>query len=611
MNDRTARIEAQVRKENRAKFRYLPRLFMYVFRSAKGMCLIFMGLSIILSLLRPVLAFIWGEYVDAAEGLTAGQSLLGLAGLLLTYFVINYLSQLILRYTEWYEEIERLDVVQRNRFQELVDTRTYRKFSALTSEMFEIPAINDRIQRFMNFTQDSWDGMNRKVMVNGYMIVSKTVSVISIAASLYIIEPALCWIVLVAPIPTLYTTYVADKLRFKFVKDNAKEKREADYYEKLMLGGAAKEIKALGLNDFFYGKWKKIIDGYIRKEQHTQLVSAGLGLIGSLINSAATAAAIVYSIVLMTRGALSLGGLGAAMSLIRSLIGDMGSLMSATGAFISKKNEAAMFFDVMDLPEQEKSDGKAMDVESIEARGISYRYPLTEKYVLNDVNLKIEKGEHIAFVGENGAGKTTFVRLLSGMMTPSEGELLVNGEIEDEAGRARRYAAMASVLQSPARYTTFTTAENVALGDTARPMNETEVQKALEAAGYGDADKKALLGKDVGGTDLSGGQWQKLSIARAHYRGRGFVLLDEPTGNLDPLAESEVFQKYMELAQEKTLIMVTHRISVASLADRIVVFAGGRIVEDGTHDELLDAGGEYARLYNEQAKWYNREGGAA
>ena len=252
-----------------------------------------------------------------------------------------------------------------------------------------------------------------------------------------------------------------------------------------------------------------------------------------------------------------------------------------------------------------------MNIESIEARGISYRYPLTEKYVLNNVNLKIRRGEHIAFVGENGTGKTTFVRLLSGMMTPSNGELLVNGELEDEAGRARRYAAMASVLQSPARYTTFTISENVALGDTARPMDETDVQLALEAAGYGDADKDALLGKDVGGTELSGGQWQKLSIARAHYRGRGFVLLDEPTGNLDPLAEAEVFQKYMELARERTLIMVTHRISVASLADRIVVFAGGRIVEDGTHDQLLAAGGEYARLYNEQAKWYNREGGAA
>ena len=607
MNDKTNRIEEIIARENKPRFRYLPRLFMYVFRSAKAICLIFMSLSILLSLLRTVLAFIWGRYVANAEILTPGQSFIGTALLLLAYYVISYLCMLLVRYTEWPEEIERLDVVQRNRFQELVDTKTYRKFASLTSEMFEIPAINDRIGRYMSFTQDSWDGLNRRIMVNGYMIVSKAVSVISIAASLFMIEPTLCWVVLVAPIPTLFTTYVAEKLRFRFIKDNTREKREAEYYEKLLMGRAAKEVKTLGLHDFFFAKWKRIIDDYIRKEQRTQFLSALLGLTGNLINSAATAAAIVYAIILMTRGELGLGGLTAAMSLMSTLISDMGMLMSSAGSFVSKKNEAAMFFDVMDLPEQSPAEAEAAAIGTIEARNISYRYPLTDKYVLKNIDLSIKSGEHIAFVGENGAGKTTFVRLLSGMLAPSAGEMVVNGKPEDEAGRSGRYESMASVLQSPARYTTFTLGENVAMGDTARPYDESGVRFALEAAGYSNADTDMLLGKDVGGSDISGGQWQKLSIARAHYRGRGFVLLDEPTGNLDPIAEAEVFQKYMELAEGRTLIMVTHRISVASLADRIVVFAGGRIVEDGAHDELLANGGEYARMYTEQAKWYDRE----
>ena len=610
MNDRTSRIEEAIRRENPQKFRYLPRLFAYVFRSAKAMCLIFLGLSMLLSLLRPVAALLWGRYIAVAET-GAVQSLLGAAGLLTGYYLIQYLCQLLQRYTESFEEIERLDIVQRNRFQELVDTLAYRKFASLPSEMFEVPAINDRIERFMHFTQDSWDGLNRKIMVSGYQIVAKAVSVVSIAASLYLLHPMLCWLVLIAPIPTLYTTYGADKLRFKFVKDNAGEKREADYYEKLILGQAAKEMKALGLYDFFYGKWKRVIDGYIRKEHRSQWLSALLSLTGDLISSAATAASIVFAIVLMVRGALSLGALAAAMSLIRTLVGDMGSLMSATGSFLSKKNEAAMFFDVMDLPGQQGAGGTPVEVETIEAKSLSYRYPLTEKYVLEHVNLRIQKGEHIAFVGENGAGKTTFVRLLSGMLAPSRGELLVNGQAEDEAGRARRYDAMASVLQSPAKYTTFTIGENVSIGDTVRPANPAGIGRALEAAGYSEADPNTMLGKETGGTDLSGGQWQKLAIARAHYRDRNFVLLDEPTGNLDPMAEAEVFQKYLDLSKGKTLIMVTHRISVASLADRIVVFAGGKIVEDGTHEALLQRGGEYARLYHEQAKWYDRAGAKA
>ena len=118
--------------------------------------------------------------------------------------------------------------------------------------------------------------------------------------------------------------------------------------------------------------------------------------------------------------------------------------------------------------------------------------------------------------------------------------------------------------------------------------------------------KNELLGKDVGGRDISGGQWQKLSISRAYYRNRSIIVLDEPTSNLDPLAESEIFQKYIDLAGDRTVVFVTHRISVAALAQRIIVFDKGRIVGDGTHDELIKNNRVYARLYHEQSKWYDR-----
>lgn len=171
---------------------------------------------------------------------------------------------------------------------------------------------------------------------------------------------------------------------------------------------------------------------------------------------------------------------------------------------------------------------------------------------------------------------------------------------------SERYASMACVFQEPARFHTFTVGDNVFLGDVGRERREEEIDRALDFAGLGDVDKDADLGKDVGGTDLSGGQWQKLAIARAYYRDRNFIVLDEPTSNLDPLAEAEVFRKYMVMTEGRTVIMVTHRISIASLADRIVVFSGGQIVEDGSHEELLARSGEYARLYAAQAQFYDR-----
>ena len=193
MNDRTSRIEETIRRENPAHFRYLPRLFAFVFRSAKAMCLIFLGLSLLLSLLRPVLALLWGRYVAVAES-GAAQSLLGAAGAAYRLLPHPVSVPIAAKVHRIIEEIERLDIVQRNRFQELVDTLAYRKFASLPSEMFEVPAINDRIERFMHFTQDSWDGLNRKIMVSGYQIVAKAVSVVSIAASLYLLHPMLCWL---------------------------------------------------------------------------------------------------------------------------------------------------------------------------------------------------------------------------------------------------------------------------------------------------------------------------------------------------------------------------------------------------------------------------------
>ena len=150
---------------------------------------------------------------------------------------------------------------------------------------------------------------------------------------------------------------------------------------------------------------------------------------------------------------------------------------------------------------------------------------------------------------------------------------------------------------------TYSRTENVLL-----TLFPTTVQQIISAgiAGLEDKDRESLLGKDVGGVDLSGGEWQKLSIARNVYRDRDFIVLDEPTSNLDPLAETEIFRKYLELSGDKTVIYVTHRISAASLADRIIVFENGRIVQDGTHEELLASGGTYGRLYREQAKWYDR-----
>ena len=614
-DDNTAVFEKDILKENPPKLSYLTRLFKYVFSSAKFMCGIFLSLAIILSILQPVTAFIWGKYIDNTNSyseITNPQTvqLISLIGLAVLYWFIGFASNMINRYLYGGEDIERLSKVQDHRLQEKFQAKLFKKISKLYLDYMEVPKINDIINRSFDSMGGEWSSLQRGVIIEGYVITAKIISVIMVAASLYIFNPWLCFIVLAAPIPTLYTTYVGNKLNFKFSRDNGKILREAGYYQGVLLGGSAKEVKALNLFDFFFTKWKVLADDYVVKEKKNQFNVFILGTVSGFISNIASIAANVFAIVLMTQGKLSIGALGAVLVLIETLMGSTSQLFGSVANFISKKNESAQFFELIDLNEQisKNTDDKksVINIENLEARDLTYRYPLTDDYRIKNVSLKIKKGEKVAFVGENGAGKTTFIKLLTGMLEPSHGEIYINGESVKDIDFSNKYNSLSCVFQEPVRFNTFTIADNVFLGDVEKERNENQIDNALEFAGFEGADKDAMLGKDIGGTELSGGQWQKIAIARAYYRDRDFIVLDEPTSNLDPLAETEVFKKYIAMTEGKTVIMVTHRISVASLADRVVVFKDGEIAEDGSHDDLLSNNGEYVRLYSTQAQWYNR-----
>jgi ATP-binding cassette subfamily B protein len=614
-DDNTAVFEKDILKENLPKLSYLTRLFNYVFSSAKVICGIFLSLAIILSIIQPITAFVWGRYIDNANAysnIIDSQTiqLISLIGLALLYWFLSFLSDIINRYLYDGEDIERLSKVQDHRLQEKFQAKLFKKISKLYPDYMEVPKINDMINRSFSSMGGEWSSLQRGVIIEGYVIIASVVSVIMVAVSLYIFHPLLCLIVLVAPLPTLYTTYVGNKLNFKFLRDNGAILREAGYYQGVLLSGSAKEVKALNLFDFFFAKWKVLVDDYVNKEKKNQLNVFILGTVSGFIANIAIISANVFAIVLMTQGRLSIGALGAVLALIRTLMNNTSQLFGSIANFISKKNEAAQFFELIDLDEQisrPTDDTKAvLDLDCLEARNVSYRYPLTDEYRIKNVNFIIRKGEKVAFVGENGAGKTTFIKLLTGMLEPSSGEILLNGRNLKDINPAEKYNLLSCVFQEPARFNTFTIAENILLGDVDRERNETLIDMALEFSGFEGAEKDAMLGKDIGGTELSGGQWQKLAISRAYYRDRDFIVLDEPTSNLDPLAETEVFKKYIAMTEGKTVIMVTHRISVASLAERVVVFKDGEIVEDGSHDDLLSNNGEYARLYSTQAQWYDR-----
>jgi ATP-binding cassette subfamily B protein len=304
------------------------------------------------------------------------------------------------------------------------------------------------------------------------------------------------------------------------------------------------------------------------------------------------------------------------------------------------------FMKMLDIPERGGSDARLDFSRGVRAERVSFTYPGREAPAVDDVSLVIAGGETIAIVGENGAGKSTLVRLLTGIYRPSEGAVTVGGAVTAEASAVSVFGGISGVFQKYQRYK-MTLADNVTISDTLNTgadsatsgarietslreagmkaaesgidaslrkagmkAAESEIETSLREAGTESSGAEialdTMLSPEFDGVDLSGGQWQRVAIARGLYRANGFIVLDEPTAAIDPIEESILYSQFQKLAEGKCAVIVTHRLGSAKLAHRIIVMDAGKIIDAGTHDELLSRPGKYADMWAAQAQWYER-----
>ena len=270
------------------------------------------------------------------------------------------------------------------------------------------------------------------------------------------------------------------------------------------------------------------------------------------------------------------------------------------------------FFQYMDMPEtsSKRADEYELTLEELEIRNVSFCYPGSDVYVLKNINLKLHAGDRLAIVGENGSGKTTLIKLICGLYQPSEGKILLNGKDIADIPFEKYISCIATVFQDFSLFP-FSLGENVAAS---REYEAVRVEEALAKVGL---EKKLLQLKsgirqpifsdfDENGTDLSGGEQQKVAIARAVYKDAELMVLDEPTAALDPYAEYEIYRNFSEITKSKTLISISHRLSSCRMCDRILVLGEGRVLQEGTHEELVrDLDGKYYALWNAQAQYYS------
>ncbi|MFD2117584.1 ATP-binding cassette domain-containing protein [Paenibacillus yanchengensis] len=267
------------------------------------------------------------------------------------------------------------------------------------------------------------------------------------------------------------------------------------------------------------------------------------------------------------------------------------------------------YFRVLDWPERSGTEQFHGIDQQIVLKEVYFRYPHAAYDALQAVNMTIKKGETIAIVGENGSGKSTLSKLLLGLYLPTEGKVFYDEKCTADLSFSTIFHQHSAVFQSFLKYG-LNVEENVKISDWYSSATIESSLAELELNLNNDSfpqGKDTVLSKEFGGVDLSGGQWQRVAIARGIYRRHHFIVLDEPTAAIDPLEEQRVFKQFMRISKGKTAIIVTHRLGSAKLADRIIVMEKGSIVEMGTHAELLQCNGKYSQMFYAQAQWYMRE----
>jgi len=402
-------------------------------------------------------------------------------------------------------------------------------------------------------------------------------------------------------------------------RERLDEYRQAEYLGKLVTERApAHEVRLFGLSGEILGRWRRNIhtirDERLRVMDKSTRLDAAAAVMGML----SYAGAIVILALTAVTGGMTVGAFAAAVKVTEDMQGALGELGWLLGNLRRSGNFATDYWEFVDeaiptttaLPAPDPATAAGVPAVDASFRDVSFTYPGATKPALTGVSFDVRPGELIALVGENGAGKSTLVKLLMGLYPPTGGSVAVGGASPyGDEGAATR-TRIAPVFQDFVRYS-ISAGQNIGIGDTSAVGDRPRIEAA--AAGSGIAPVLAnlphgydtTLGKEwEGGEELSGGQWQKLAIARGYMREAALLVLDEPTAALDPMAELEVFRRFQELVQGRTGFLISHRLGAARLADRIFVLKGSHLLEAGTHEELMALGGEYAALFKAQADWY-------
>ena len=442
-------------------------------------------------------------------------------------------------------------------------------------------------------------------------------NVITFASIVVVLSRINIWIVALLMATCLPAAMLSYMQKDEDYRHNTKYMKEgvfvARYFHDTCDHFTQNEVRFFGIFDYIKKKWRDMAGTYLGMKNAVTRKHVLYNSVADLLrNSVHIAVLLIVVRQIFENPAIGLGVFMLVLTMAGQLQETTTRLFVDAAQFAADIGYMKDFFDLDDLEyERRTKDEEPFESADIRLEDVEFTYPNTTRKVLQGLNVTIRQGEKIAVVGENGSGKTTFVSLLCGMHEPDSGSITVNGQaISDHVSKVRR--TMSVVFQDFGKYEA-SIRENITVSDSSKAATDEQLKELAERTGAYDFIKDQKHGFDeiVGsfseeGNNLSGGQWQKVAITRAAFRDNAKIMvLDEPTAALDPIAEADLYRNFAELTGDRTTILISHRLGITRIVDRILVFDDGRIVEDGSHAELMDQDGLYARMYRAQAQWYS------
>ena len=397
------------------------------------------------------------------------------------------------------------------------------------------------------------------------------------------------------------------------LRRQAQEARVQNYLGQLLTSDTAmKEVRLFGFEEYLLGRWQAYYQKF--RVQLTSLIlrRSAWGLVASLASVGFIGVATLMVLRRAAAGLITVGDFGLFVQGIAQLQNQFSNLLSGFTGIYQNLLYMRNLFEFLELPNRDLTQGEIWqgEIHEITFEKVSFRYPLTEKDVLREVSFSVKRGQALALVGENGAGKTTIVKLLTRLYEPTGGRILINGLEASRFSPGSLQKQMSIIFQDFGQYQ-MSVRENIALSKSEDANLEPSIQSASQKAGAKEFIEALPQGYEnqlgrwfTGGQNLSGGQWQRLALSRLYFRDGSVLIFDEPTAALDANAEFEVIEALRKQAEGRITVLISHRFSTVRLADKIIVLENGIISEVGSHEELLAQGRTYAQMFNLQARGY-------